>query len=72
MLVTNGFEKRVAGPNEQYARWDIIDNVNFDRREKHAQEDAMKYIKAITYQLSRRKYAADFLSSCPLNLFSHF
>jgi hypothetical protein len=62
-------KKRVHGPNEQYARWDTIETVNFDRRAKHAQEDAMKYVKAIDYQVSKRKYAADFFEFLPAEPF---
>ncbi|KXS43134.1 MAG: hypothetical protein AWU59_1248 [Methanolobus sp. T82-4] len=62
-------KNRVHGPNEQYARWDEIETVNFDRRIKDAQEDAMKYVKAITYQLSKRKYATDFFEFLPAEPF---
>jgi len=77
LLITGCYFKmdlktRALGPNEQYARWDVIETVNFDRRAKHAQEDAMKYVKAITYQLSKRKYAADFFEFLPAEPFSHF
>jgi hypothetical protein len=62
-------KNRALGPNEQYARWGVPKTVKFDRRTKQAQEDAMKYVKAITYQLSKRKYAADFFEFLPAEPF---
>lgn len=62
-------EKRILGPNEQYATWSTLESVTFDRRDKTFSKDALKFINTTNYRLAILKYSKDFFEFLPAEPF---
>lgn len=62
-------KKRISGPNEDYAKWDSLSTITFNRRDHIYSKDAIKFLKFTNYRIDSTKYSKDFFEFLPAEPF---